>query len=172
MPSACHQASVERLILSRIPITFGMMVTVESKSKDLHLYSWLSIFHSVSASRPEARVCVCQSICSTHGTDLIYASDTHAAANELFLNVCKKETIPFFVCSVLTFLCTGDPTLAAFLHSRSHSRTLLNGNFVLMCVNQKCLALKSGEKADTSKGARHFNIHKYVKALTIKDTVY
>lgn len=60
----------ESEILLCILNTFGMMVTVESKCKDLHLDSWLSIFHSVSAFMPEAKDSLCAGASVQHMAQL------------------------------------------------------------------------------------------------------
>lgn len=60
----------ESEILLCILNTFGTMVTVESKCKDLHLDSWLSIFHSVSAFMPEAKDSLCAGASVQHMAQL------------------------------------------------------------------------------------------------------
>lgn len=100
---------------------------------------------------------VWRSICSTHGIALIYASDAHAGANELFfsLNVPRKEThtIPpflFFLFSLSFF-----HTEVNFSFNVSFKDTLKRRYFPFFLArvkwsSHKCSTLISGEDAATS----------------------
>lgn len=78
---------------------------------------------------------MCQSICSTHGTALIYGSDTHAAANELFFFARKKQSSIFLFALFSLFFAQETPHRAGSIFTfnvslKYTSKSTLSKNFV------------------------------------------
>lgn len=78
---------------------------------------------------------VCRSICSTHGTALIYASDTHAAANELlfWISARKKQSLFFRLLCSLCFPSHKKPRAGSVFTDTSKWRLFFNSCFTSVC---------------------------------------